>query len=88
MSCTGKTGQELKDCQAAAKKAKGFKEGDGLKGTVADLNAANFKNRDVMKWTTPKASTPRPTGSSSLRGLAQLGRTTRITRLGAKPKKA
>tara|TARA_R110000744_G_scaffold379338_2_gene497118 strand:- start:343 stop:597 length:255 start_codon:yes stop_codon:yes gene_type:complete len=72
MDCKEKSG---KDCKPVIKK------------TVADLNAANFKNKDVMKWTKPKASAPRKARSSSISGLGQLGRTTRIPRLTIKQKK-
>lgn len=87
MSCTGKTGQALKDCQAAAKKAKGYQAGDGLKGTVADLNSVNFKNKHVMKWSKPAPRKANKPDSEQVRGLGQLGRTTRVPRLGMKKKK-
>jgi len=81
MGCEGKTGQALKDCE---KKSKVYKASEG---TVADLNAANFKNKDVMKWSTPKKRVAKSGGSDPIRGLGQLGQTTRIARQGTKRNK-
>ena len=68
MSCEGLKDQALKDCKKKT-------------ANVADLNAANFKNRDVAVWSKnskppkQKATTPRATG------LATLNTRTKISRL-------
>ena len=74
MSCEGKRGQELKDCN------KKLKDTKTTTSNAADLNAANFKNKDVVVWSkkpkpTKKESTPRSIG------LATLNTRTKIPRL-------
>lgn len=75
MSCEGKKGQELKDCN------KKLKDTKTTTSNAADLNAANFKNKDVVVWSRKpkppkqKESTPRPIG------LATLNTRTKIPRL-------
>ena len=51
MSCEGKKGQELKDCN------KKLKDTKTTTSNAADLNAANFKNKDVVVW----SKKPKPT---------------------------
>jgi hypothetical protein len=92
MSCAGKTGKALKDCQSkSAKFAKATKDAKvdkktkptkiESKNTVADLNAANFKNKDVMKWSKPAKRQARQISAPALKGLGSLGQTTKIARL-------
>ena len=69
------------------KEKQGYKSGDGLKGTVADLNAANFRNKDVSKWSKKKKSTKKPPSSGAVAGLGRLNQTTKIPRLGTKKRK-
>lgn len=63
----------------AEKEKKGYTKGDALVATVADLNASNFKNKDVMKWSeirSNQSSSPR----TKLSGLASLNRGTKLPR--------
>mgnify|MGYP000350508635 FL=1 len=43
-----------------------------LSDTV-DLNAINFRNKDVKKWTERKKSINKPTETSTLAGMGALG---------------
>jgi len=43
-----------------------------LSDTV-DLNAINFRNKDVMKWTKPKKSNNKPTQTPTFAGMGALG---------------
>jgi len=91
MSCKGKTGKELKDCNNKSRISKlkatqkTDKKDDKKKPvTVPDLDAANFKNKDVVKWSDKKKPVPARTKHRSVRGLATLSNRTRIPRLGKK----
>jgi len=53
MSCKDLKGEALKKCQAKEAKAKEAAKDAriaSLEKSVVDLNAANFRNKDVMKW--------------------------------------
>ena len=86
MSCKDLKGEELKKCQAKEAKAKEAKAKEAAKDariaslekSVVDLNAANFRNKDVMKWEERKKKSRRTSGSGT--GLSFGGRTTRLQR--------
>lgn len=58
---------------------KKYTAGEALANTVADLNAANFKNKDVQKWTEIKSNQER-TPHQKLKGLASLNQKTNLPR--------
>jgi len=72
-----------KEKKQAEEKKEGYQAGDALKGTVADLNAINFKNRDVMKWTELTAGRQIQT-PASVQGLSTLGNKTKLPRYSKK----
>lgn len=91
MSCKDLKGEELKKCRAREAKAKEAKAKEAkakeaakdariasLEKSVVDLNAANFRNKDVMKWEERKKKERRTSGSGT--GLTFGGRTTRLQR--------
>jgi hypothetical protein len=91
MSCKGKTGKELKDCNNKSRISKlkatqkTDKKDDKKKPvTVPDLDAANFKNKDVVKWSEKNSKVPDRTKHRAVRGLATLANRTKIPRLGKK----
>jgi hypothetical protein len=63
-----------------AEKAKMEKSRDFTK-SVVDLNAENFKNKDVQKWANKKATKRRKSSSVSVPGLRNLGSVTKIKRM-------
>ena len=87
MSCKDLKGEELKKCQAKEAKAKEAKAKEAAKDariaslekSVVDLNAANFRNKDVVKWEERKKRSGRRTSGSGT-GLSFGGRTTRLQR--------
>lgn len=40
---------------------------------AVDLNAINFRNKDVMKWTKPKKNKNKATETPTLAGMGALG---------------
>ena len=40
---------------------------------AVDLNAINFKNKDVEKWTKPKKSSNKPTETPTFKNMGTLG---------------
>jgi hypothetical protein len=87
MSCKDLKGEALKKCQAKEAKAKEAKAKEAAKDariaslekSVVDLNAANFRNKDVMKWEERKNRSGRRTAGSGT-GLRFGGNTTRLQR--------
>ena len=87
MSCKDLKGEALKKCQAREAKSKEAKAREAAKDariaslekSVVDLNAANFRNKDVMKWEERKNRSGRRTAGSGT-GLTFGGRTTRLQR--------
>jgi len=67
----------------SGKEKKQYTKGEALANTVADLNAANFKNKDVQKWSEIKSSQERP-AHVKLRGLASLNQQTKLPRYNKK----
>lgn len=59
-----------------------YTSGDAQKGTTVDLNAANFKNQDVMKWTAPTNGPRKTSGAGKLAfgGSSLGGKKTRMHR--------
>ncbi len=84
MSCKDLKGEELKKCQAKEAKAREAAKDAriaSLEKSVVDLNAANFRNKDVMKWEERKNRSGRRTsGTGSGTGLKFGGNTTRLQR--------
>ena len=58
--------------KAEEKKKKGYKAGDMKKGTTVDLNAVNFRNKEVVKWSKKSYETGKQSGSSRVPGLKTL----------------
>jgi len=40
---------------------------------AVDLNAINFRNKDVMKWTKPNKSNNKPTETPTFKNMGTLG---------------
>ena len=91
MGCDKKIGKAKKYCllkeekaKAASKKVSDKKKKDTDKkpaATVADLNAVNFKNKEVVTWAKRPKLPREETKSSSPASLATLDTKTKITRL-------
>lgn len=82
MSCKDLKGEALKKCQAKEAKAREAAKDAriaSLEKSVVDLNAANFRNKDVVKWEERKNRSGRRTSGSGT-GLSFGGRTTRLQR--------
>ena len=71
------------DSKGSEKEKKQYTKGDALANTVADLNAANFKNKDVQKWSEIRSNQDRP-AHTQLRGLASLNKQTKLPRYNKK----
>jgi hypothetical protein len=71
------------DSKDSGKEKKKYTKGEALANTVADLNAANFKNKDVQKWSEIRSNQERP-AHAKLRGLASLNQQTKLPRYNKK----
>jgi hypothetical protein len=71
------------ETKSEAGEKKKYTKGEALVNTVADLNAANFKNKDVQKWTEIRSNQER-TPHQKLRGLASLNQQTKLPRYNKK----
>jgi hypothetical protein len=76
-------GTDSKKQNAAGNEKKEYTKGEALANTVADLNAANFKNKDVQKWTEIRSNQDRP-DHVKLKGLASLNQQTKLPRYNKK----
>ena len=63
----------------SGKEKKQYTKGEALAKTVVDLNAANFKNKDVQKWSEIRSNQDRPV-HTKLKGLASLNQQTKLPR--------
>ena len=74
---------DSKKTNASGNEKQKYTKGEALANTVADLNAANFKNKDVQKWTEIRSNQDRPV-HTKLKGLASLNQQTKLPRYNKK----
>ena len=74
---------DSKKTNASGNEKQKYTKGEAITNTVADLNAANFKNKDVQKWTEIRSNQDRPV-HTKLKGLASLNQQTKLPRYNKK----